>query len=144
MELIAKSFSELSLEELYEIVKSRAEVFLLEQHIICQDLDDMDYKSLHCFFHEDNRVTAYLRAFLLEPEVVTVGRVLTLEHGKGLGRELMLQSMETIKKHFACKKISLHAQKQAVGFYQKLGFYAVSDEFLEEGVIHISMEKLLP
>ena len=143
MKLIAKSFSELSLEELYEIIKSRAEIFLLEQHIICQDLDDVDYKSLHCFFYDGNRVTAYLRAFLSEPEVVSVGRVLTLEHKKGLGMELMLQSMEAIKKHFACKKISLHAQKQAAGFYQKLGFYAVSDEFLEEGVIHISMERLL-
>jgi len=144
MELIAKSFSELSLEELYEIIKSRAEVFLLEQHIVCQDLDDVDYKSLHCFFRDGNRVTAYLRAFLLEPEIASVGRVLTLQHGKGLGRQLMLQSMEAIKKHFVCKKISLHAQKQAEGFYKKLGFSTVSDEFLEEGVIHISMEKLLP
>ncbi len=144
MELIAKSFFELSLEELYEIIKSRAEVFLLEQHIICQDLDDLDYQSLHCFFREGNRVTAYLRAFLLEPEVVTVGRVLTLEHGKGFGRELMLQSMEAISKHFSCQKISLHAQKQAAGFYQKLGFHTVSNEFLEEGVIHITMEKPLP
>ena len=144
MDLIAKSFSELSLEELYEIIKSRAEIFLLEQHIICQDLDDVDYRSLHCFFRNGNRVTAYLRAFLSEPEVVMVGRVLTLEHGKGLGRELMLRSMETIKKHFPCQKISIHAQKQAANFYKKLGFYTVSDEFLEEGVIHISMEKLLP
>ncbi len=143
MELVTKSFSELSLEELYEIIKSRAEVFLLEQHIICQDLDDVDYKSLHCFFCDGNRVTAYLRAFLSEPEVVSVGRVLTLEHGKGLGRQLMLKSMKAIKQHFSCKKITLHAQKQAEDFYKKLGFSTVSDEFLEEGVIHISMEKLL-
>ncbi|MBQ9914583.1 MAG: GNAT family N-acetyltransferase, partial [Clostridia bacterium] len=68
---------------------------------------------------------------------------LTLAHGRGIGRQLMEESMAAIQKHFACTKISLHAQKQAVGFYEKLGFSVVSDEFLEEGVVHLSMEKAL-
>ena len=46
----AKWFNDLSAAELYEILKSRSEVFLLEQNIICQDMDDVDYKSLHCYF----------------------------------------------------------------------------------------------
>ncbi len=136
----AKSFSELSLWELYEIIKSRAQVFLLEQNIICQDLDDTDYNSIHCFFVSDKRVVAYLRAFSSEKDVVTIGRVLTLEHGKGLGKELMKRSIEEIKKRFLCSRISLHAQKQAAGFYEKLGFKKVSDEFWEEGIVHITME----
>lgn len=142
MEFISKNFSELSASELYEIVKSRAEVFLLEQKIICQDLDDVDYKSLHCFFTDGRRVAAYLRAFCSGEDkgVVTVGRVLTLEHRKGLGSQLMKKSIEEIKKHFVCKKISVHAQKQAIGFYEKMGFCTVSDEFLEEGVVHVTME----
>ncbi len=140
MDLIVKSFSELSLEELYEIIKSRSEIFLLEQNIVCQDLDDVDYTSLHCFFYDGKRVTAYLRAFALDNDTVTIGRVLTLEHRKGLGSELMKKSIEEIQKRFHCKRISLHAQKQAVEFYEKLGFYITSDEFLEEGVIHITME----
>ncbi len=140
MNFIAKEFTELSLVELYEIIKSRAEIFLLEQNIICQDLDDTDYKSIHCFFYDGKRVTAYLRAFCSDKDVVTVGRVLTLEHGKGLGSELMKRSIEEIQKRFMCKKISIHAQKQAVGFYKKLGFSIVSDEFLEEDVIHVTME----
>ena len=49
MKFFAKEFSELSVCELYEIIKSRTEIFLLEQNIICQDLDDTDYKCLHCF-----------------------------------------------------------------------------------------------
>ena len=140
MNFIVKSFSELTLTELYEIIKSRAEIFLLEQNIICQDLDDTDYESLHCFFFDGKRVTAYLRAFSSESDVVTIGRVLTLEHGKGLGGELMKRSIEEIKKRFVCKKISMHAQKHAVGFYEKLGFCTVSDEFLEAGVVHVTME----
>ncbi len=140
MDFIVKSFSELTLVELYEIIKSRSEIFLLEQNIVCQDLDDVDYNSIHCFFFDGKRVTAYLRAFALDKDTVTIGRVLTLEHRKGLGSELMKRSMEEIQKRFQCKKISLHAQKQAVEFYRKLGFHITSDEFLEEGVIHVTME----
>lgn len=142
MELIAKKFSELSAEEVYEIIKSRTEVFLLEQNIICQDLDDVDYESLHCFFKEGRRVIAYLRAYVDEDtETVSIGRVLTLEHGRGMGRELMDKSIAEIKKHLGCSKLTLHAQKNAIGFYKKFGFSIVSDEFLEEGVVHVTMEK---
>ena len=143
MDFTSKKFSDLTLTELYEIIKSRTEVFLLEQRIICQDLDDVDYKSLHCFFTDKERVRGYLRAFLSDEAngVVTIGRVLTLEHKKGLGTELMKKSFEEIKKNFSCSKIAVHAQKQAVGFYEKMGFQTVSDEFLEEGVWHLTMEK---
>ncbi len=140
MEFFAKKFSELSNIELYEIMRSRAEVFLLEQNIICQDLDGVDYESLHCFFFDGKRVTAYLRAFLSDKNTVTMGRVLTLNHGKGLGRELMEKSIDAVKESFICKKISVHAQKQAEGFYEKTGFKTVSGEFLEEGVVHVTME----
>ncbi len=140
MNFISKNFSELTTVELYEILKSRTEIFLLEQRIICQDMDDKDYESLHCFFVNGERVIAYLRAFSSDEGVVTIGRVLTLEHKKGLGSELMRKSIEAIKKEFDCQKIAVHAQTQAVGFYEKMGFFRVSDEFLEEGIPHITME----
>ena len=143
MNFISKKFNELTTVELYEILKSRTEIFLLEQRIICQDLDNKDYESLHCFFVEKERVIAYLRAFCSGEGVVTIGRVLTLEHKKGLGSELMKKSIDAIKKEFDCKKIAVHAQKQAVGFYEKMGFLTVSDEFLEEGVLHLTMEMSL-
>ena len=63
MNFISKKFNELTTVELYEILKSRTEIFLLEQRIICQDLDNKDYESLHCFFVDGERVIAYLRAF---------------------------------------------------------------------------------
>ncbi len=143
MNFIAKEFSKLALDELYEILKSRAEIFLLEQNIICQDLDDKDKVALHCFFYENNRVIAYLRAFKSGENEVTIGRVLTLEHKKGLGSELMNKSISEIKRYFGNNKISVHAQKQALKFYEKMGFTIVSDEYLEEGIIHITMEKYI-
>ena len=122
MEFFAKEFSKLSQYELYEILKSRAEVFLLEQGIVCQDLDDVDKSALHCYFEKDGRVVAYLRAFKTAEDTVIVGRVLTLDHRKGHGTLLMEKSMSEIKNHFGCQKISLHAQKRSAGFYEKLGF----------------------
>lgn len=143
MNLIAKKFNELSTMELYEILKARSEIFIMEQNIHCQDMDDVDYKSLHCFFMDDNhKVAAYLRAYYPDEktDVVKIGRVLTLEHGNGTGRDLLEQSLNAIREKMKCKKISMDAQKYAVGFYEKLGFKTVSDDFLEEGIVHAVME----
>ena len=63
MDFYAKTFSELSAREIYEILKSRMEIFLLEQDIKCLDADDVDYDSLHVFFEHEGRVVAYFRAF---------------------------------------------------------------------------------
>lgn len=142
MNLKVKFFEELTAAELYEILKSRAEVFMLEQNIQCLDMDDIDYKSIHCFFQENNRVTAYLRAYNKNDntDIVHIGRVLTLRHGIGLGRELMIESIQAIKEKTPCQKICMDAQKHAVGFYEKLGFEVTSGEFLEEGIVHVAME----
>lgn len=142
MNLISKKFEELNTVELYEILKARSEIFIMEQNIHYQDMDNIDYRSLHCFFMEDNKVTAYLRAFFQDEnkEVVKVGRVLTIKHGNGIGKDLMLQSLTAIREKMKCKKIIMDAQKHAEGFYEKLNFKTVSDDFLEEGIVHVSME----
>ena len=142
MNFYAKEFSELTTTELYEILKSRAEIFLLEQGIVCQDMDDIDYESMHYFFLEGKRVIAYLRAFVSDREnnYVKIGRVITLEHKKGLGSELMKKSIADINERINPSKIIVSAQKQAAGFYEKMGFVPVSGEYLEEGIVHIKME----
>lgn len=143
MQLIAKTFDELNTVELYEVLRARAEIFALEQGICYQDMDGIDYESLHCFFTTDTEVTAYLRAFYTDDsqETVRIGRVLTINHGMGIGRDLIKQSLSAIKERMHCKKIILDAQKHAVGFYEKCGFEIVSDEFLEAGIPHVVMEK---
>lgn len=142
MNLIIKKFNELTTKELYEILKSRAEIFIMEQNINYQDLDNIDYKSLHFFYQENNLVIAYLRAFYKNDnkDIVKIGRVLTLNHGNGLGKKLLSESLIEIKKRMPSKKITMDAQKYAVGFYEKFGFKVTSDEFLEEGIMHVIME----
>lgn len=142
MNLVAKKFNELTREELYEIVKARSKIFVVEQGIRYLDMDDIDYESLHCFFMEEGHVIAYLRAFYEDDskKVVRLGRVLTIEHGKGIGKSLWRESLKVIKEKMPCTKLYGHAQKHALSFYEQFGFKAVSSEFLEEGICHVAIE----
>ena len=139
MNLKVKFFDELTTRELYEIVRVRTQIFLLEQKIICQDFDGVDYTSLHCFLEEDGKVKAYLRAYKIDEKTVKIGRVLSVTHGIGLGTRLMQNSITEIKRRFNCQGITLNAQKHAQGFYERLGFTVTSPDFLEEGIAHVSM-----
>ena len=136
----AKLFDELTARELYEIVRARCEIFLLEQKIICRDFDGVDYDSLHCFLECDGKVMAYLRAYRVENDIIKIGRVLSIKHGIGLGTRLMQESIPEIKRRMGCSTITLHAQKHAEEFYKRLGFTVASDVFPEEGIPHIRME----
>ena len=139
MEFKYKFFDELTVRELYEIVRAHTEIFLLEQNIICQDFDGVDYASLHCCLEESGTVVAYLRAYRAEDGAAKIGRVLSRTHGIGLGTKLMRESMPVICEKFGCERLELDAQKQAEDFYARLGFVTVSGEFLEEGIPHVKM-----
>lgn len=139
--LIVKEFNELTAKELYEILKARAEIFIMEQNINYQDMDDIDYRSMHFFYKDNDKVSAYLRCFYDGEDNVRIGRVLTMKHGIGLGRKLLEESLPIIIDKMKCKKLTMDAQKYAIGFYEKFGFKAVSEEFLEEGIMHVKMEK---
>lgn len=138
MKFKAKFFDELTARELYEIVRARQEIFLMEQNIVCRDFDGVDYDSLHCFLEQEGKVMAYLRAYR-EGENVKIGRVLSITHGIGLGTRLMRESIPEIRQKFGCTTITLHAQSHAEGFYERLGFKTTSPIFLEEGIPHVVM-----
>ena len=142
MKLKAKYFAELTSVELYEILRARAEIFVVEQNCVYQDLDRIDYDSLHLFYEKEGNVTAYARAFWKnkQEKVVQLGRVLTVVHGKGLGRKLLQESIKAVKEQFAPNKIYIEAQCYAMGFYEREGFRICSEEFLEDGIPHVEME----
>ena len=140
MNFIAKTFDQLTVRELYEIVRSRQEIFIIEQQILCREIDDIDPISLHCFIEESGKVVAYLRAFVDGDGGLHIGRVLSLRHGVGLGRRLMELALPEVYRAFGRNLITIHAQTYAEGFYEKFGFVKSSDIFLEDGLEHISME----
>ena len=142
MNLVIKNFEELTTTELYEILKTRSEIFVVEQNCVYQDIDDIDYNSLHVFYEQNNKVLAYLRIFNKKNDENTIqlGRVVTLNHGNGLGRKLMEKSIQLVKQKTKATKIFLEAQKYATGFYEKFGFKITSNEFLLDGIKHVEME----
>lgn len=140
MKLVVKYFNDLTTMELYELLKTRIAIFVVEQNRVYQDLDDKDYNSLHVFFEDNGKVVACLRAFLKEDNVVQIGRVLTLHHGNGLGGKLLKEGIAQIKSKMNPKKIYIEAQCYATGFYEREGFKVCSEEFLKDGIPHIAMD----
>ncbi|MBQ3860698.1 MAG: GNAT family N-acetyltransferase, partial [Clostridia bacterium] len=78
MHFVSKCFDDLTTGELYEILKARSAVFVVEQNCVYQDIDGMDPASLHVFFEDEGRIAAYLRAFVKEPGVVHITHGFTL------------------------------------------------------------------
>lgn len=143
MNFVAKNFSDLTNREVYEILKARAKVFMFEQKIWYLDMDNVDYTADHLFLEENGEVVAYLRAFKGDKESeILIGRVLSVEHNKGLGTKLMNNAFDYFMKN-GVKSIVLNSQMTAVRFYEKLGFKAVGDKFIEAGIPHIKMERAL-
>ena len=141
MSLVIKNFNELSSLELYEILRARSQVFIVEEKMNCQDMDYVDFNSRHYFLYEDGKIISYMRAYYDNDNknAVKIGRVLSVKRRLGFGRKLFEAGLDDIKEYFGVNKIILHSQKQAIGFYEKLGFETVSDEYLEEGVVHVTM-----
>ena len=144
MNSVIKKFSKLSTEEIYNILKLRSEVFVVEQNCVYQDIDEKDKKATHLFIEKNNEIIAYTRIFkkgYYYEENPSIGRVVVSkkERGKKLGKEIMLNSIEFIKKELEGRKIELSAQKYLDKFYKDLDFYSEGEDYLEDGIPHQRM-----
>ena len=139
MNFTVKTFDELSTRELYEILRLRSEIFVVEQNCAYQDIDNKDYDSLHVFYESEGKVLAYLRVFMREEGVAQIGRVVTLKHGTGLGGKLLKEGIRLVREEFPAQSIFLEAQCYATGFYAREGFEICTEEFLEDGIPHVGM-----
>ncbi len=138
-----KRFEELTTEDLYEILKSRYDVFTVGQKCLYQDCDDRDKNSCHIYLKDGERVIAYLRVVDkgVSYDEISLGRVMVLEshRNKGLGRELMEFTINFIKDELKEKKIKISAQEYLVEFYESLGFERYGDTYLEVEIPHVKM-----
>ena len=138
-----KRFEELTTTELYEILRVRAEVFVVEQTCIYQDLDGKDKRSYHFFVEESGKVIDYLRILdkgVSYPEI-SIGRVLVTETNrrKGLARELMQKAIRYVEAELGETKIRISGQLYLQSFYESLGFQTVSEVYLEDEIPHVEM-----
>ena len=139
--LNVRTFSELSADELYEILRARAEVFLMEQGIVYVDADEVDRRATHVFRREERSVVSYARLFPeAEEGVVHMGRVLTTKRGKGLGREVVEEALRFSFSKLKAQCVRIDSQSSVAPFYSHLGFRQTSDVFVLEGVEHVKME----
>ncbi len=143
MALVCKSFEQLSKEELYAILRARAEVFVVEQNCAYQDLDDLDEQALHIFREDDGRILSYARINEMQSDTVKISRVLSTSRDNGFGREIMESVLKTIGERFGSVRAVMEAQSYAVGFYRKFGFTVCSEEFDLDGIPHVLMEAKL-
>lgn len=145
MTLHQKTFQELTTTELYELLRIRNDVFVVEQNCVYQDLDYDDQPSVHLWITENGRVVALCRVCPqgTHMEEVSIGRVITVERGKGYGKAIMLAAIEAAREHFSAQKIDLEAQVYAQGFYEKVGFRQSSEPFILDGIPHIRMSLVL-
>ena len=139
-------FEELTPDLLHQILKLRQEVFIMEQNCIYPDIDEYDCLSLHLTVSkEQNELVGYCRllpAGLLYTEA-SIGRVVISKsfRKRGIGRELMIQAHKFCFYHFQTQSVRLNAQHYLERFYQRLGYYSVSEPYDEDGVMHIQMFK---
>ncbi|MCR5018927.1 MAG: GNAT family N-acetyltransferase [Bacteroidales bacterium] len=136
-----KLFSELTIAELYELLRIRSEVFVVEQDCVYQDLDNDDQPAVHLWMTDGDKIVALCRVCPAgtHMEEVSVGRVITTERGKGYGKQMMLAGIEAAREHFGATRIEIEAQEYAKGFYEQVGFRQSSEPFILDGIPHIKM-----
>jgi ElaA protein len=138
-----KKFTDLSSEELYDILRLRTEIFVVEQNCVYNDLDGFDKLAMHQFIKKDGIVIAYAR--LLQPGTrfpdFSIGRlaVKQSERGTGLGIETMEAAINYIVNKWGATKIKISAQQYLQRFYKNLGFEIVTEMYLEDGIPHFGM-----
>jgi ElaA protein len=140
-----KPFNELTVQELYELLQLRSEVFVVEQNCVYQDVDFKDQKALHVLGIYDGRIIAYARLFRSGDyfDTASIGRVIINANyrDRKWGNDLMNAAILGILEHFAENNITISAQLYLKKFYESHGFIAISEVYLEDDIEHIRMKK---
>lgn len=136
-------FEALKPTTLYDLLRLRSEVFVVEQHCVFLDMDDKDQHCYHLLGFQEDKLVAYTR--LVPPGVIypepSIGRVVTSPSVRrtGLGRVLMEKSIEKTRELFGGERIVIGAQLYLENFYSSLGFVKREDVYLEDDIEHIKM-----
>lgn len=135
---------EFDAKSLYEVLKLRVNVFIIEQACFYHELDDKDYYATHVMAYDsDNRLVGYLR--IVDPGIsydeLSIGRIVVAPEvrGEGYGRDLVTEGLTYIKEVHGPVPVRISAQAYLEKFYESFGFQAVSDVYLEDEIPHIEM-----
>ncbi|OOQ61914.1 GNAT family N-acetyltransferase [Mucilaginibacter pedocola] len=138
-----KPFAQLTVDELYDLLRLRSEVFVVEQNCVFLDQDNKDQKCHHLLLYTNDKLAAYARLVPagLSYAEISIGRVITCPaaRGTGLGRKLMELAIQGCEELFGKQTIRIGAQTYALPFYKSLGFVEDGETYDEDGIEHIEM-----
>lgn len=140
-----KSFNELTTKDLYAVLQLRSEIFVVEQNCVYQDIDGKDFNALHVLGFKNDELVAYTRIF--KPgdyfDNASIGRVVVKksERQHKYGYVIMEASIAAVKEQLQQTTIKISAQKYLLKFYNNLGFKEDGEEYLEDGIPHMTMYK---
>jgi ElaA protein len=145
MEWVCKAYHELSRDELYELLKLRQVVFVVEQACSYLDLDDKDRRAWHLWSASGSEFEAYLRYFApgeLFAEA-SLGRIVTAPARRrgGLGRALVAEGLARLARQFGPCPVRIGAQSYLERFYASFGFERCGPEYVEDGIPHLPMRR---
>jgi len=143
MDIFVKTFEELDINELYEILKLRVDVFVVEQSCPYPEIDGIDKDAFHIFGKEGGEIVAYARIYK-ENDEIHLGRVIAKERRKGHGNLILNEAIKAAYENYGNEKIHIEAQTYAKEFYEKVGFEQRSEVFLMDGIEHIKMVLEIP
>lgn len=138
-------FSELSLDQLYSIMRLRQEVFVVEQACAYLDLDNLDQKGIHIIGeNNEGQIESYARIFskgISYPQYQSIGRIITSAkiRGTGEGKRLVQFAIESCRSYFGKDSIKISAQSHLRPFYQAFGFTQIGEGYLEDDIPHHAM-----
>lgn len=143
----SKQFQQLSNDQLYELLKLRVDVFVVEQDCPYPELDDKDtqFETRHVTAHCNSKLLAYAR--LLPPGTsypeISIGRFAVEESSRHqrIGTKLMEKCLEEAVIIWPEQNIRISAQEYLKEFYENFGFKKVSENYLEDNIPHIAMLK---
>jgi ElaA protein len=139
-----KYYPELTTNEFHDIIALRLKAFVVEQNCSYLDLDGKDKKCYHLICRDGfGKVVATAR--ILPPGIsyteVSIGRVVLDQEirGKGIGHQLMEQSMKFINDEFGAVPVRISAQKHLENYYNTHNFISTGKEYLEDEIPHVEM-----
>lgn len=142
MELVIKHYNDLTVPELHDILRLRAEIFVVEQNCVYQDIDGTDPHAYHLYLRDGGDIVAYLRVLPagVRYDEVSLGRVVSARRRCGYATRLLREGIRVAREKFGASRIVIGAQKYARALYEGVGFVQFGDEYLEDGIPHIHME----
>lgn len=136
------SFDDIPARQVYQMLKLRQDVFVIEQKCIYEDIDKADFYSAHLFLQKEDSLAGYARIVPAGKKYreISIGRIVIAPamRGKQLGSRLVRKSLEIIKDQGE-NRVRIEAQSHLIPFYNRLGFKTEGEEYILDGISHIEM-----